>query len=111
ERDWDAFAKGYDAMVGKLPAWSAQARPDRAVLRRMLASLNDDHSYYIEPDDVRRMNETGFTGVGIRVARAGPGNDTPPYVVEVFRDSPAAGAGVKNGDKLMAVDGQPTQGK
>jgi carboxyl-terminal processing protease len=111
ERDWDAFARGYDAMIGKYPAWTAQARPDRAVLRRMLAGLNDDHSAYIEPDDVRRMNETGFTGVGIRVARTGTGNDGTPYVVEVFKASPAEGAGVKAGDMIAAVDGQPTTGK
>jgi carboxyl-terminal processing protease len=111
DRDWDAFARGYDAVVGKFPAWSNEARPDRAVIRRMVASLNDDHSYYTEPDELRRMNETGFTGVGIRVARAGTDASTPPYVVEVFRDSPAASAGVKAGDQIMAVDGQATQGK
>jgi len=111
DRDWDAFARGYDAVASKYPAWANEARPDRAVLRRMLASLNDDHSYYIEPDDVRRMNETGFTGVGVRVARTGSATDSPPYIVEVFRDSPAEGAGVKAGDQIMAVDGQPTQGK
>ena len=42
------------------------------------------------------MAETGFTGVGIRVARTRDGNQ-PPYVTEVFRDSPAAAAGVKAG--------------
>src|SRR5262249_20704101 len=108
DRDWDAFARGYDALVGKYPAWTAQSRPDRAVLRRMLAALNDDHSAFIEPDDVRRLNETGFVGVGIRVARAGTGQDTAPYVVEVFRDSPAAIAGIKPGDVVNAVDGNPT---
>ena len=55
------------------------------------------------------MNETGFTGVGIRVTRPNP--DEPPYVTEVFRDSPAAGAGVKPGDQLMAVDGASTSGR
>jgi len=111
ERDWAAFARGYDALVGKFPAWSGQARPDRAILRRMLASLNDDHTLLIEPDEFRRMNETGFTGVGIRVARTGSDNDDVPYVVEVFRDSPAAGAGMKAGDEIVAVDGKPTQGR
>src|SRR5262249_41706173 len=58
-----------------------------------------------------RLNETGFVGVGIRVARAGTGQDTAPYVVEVFRDSPAAIAGIKPGDVVNAVDGNPTPGR
>jgi carboxyl-terminal processing protease len=111
DRDWDAFARGYDAVTTKFPAWTNEARPDRAVLRRMLATLNDDHSYYIEPEDVRRMNETGFTGVGIRLARSSPGTDSLPYIAEVFRDSPAEGAGIKAGDQIVAVDNQPTQGR
>lgn len=109
EGDWAAFARGYDAIVGKHPAWAAEARPDRAVLRRMLASLKDDHSLYIAPDEVRRMNETGFTGVGVRITRARP--EDLPYVVEVFRDSPAAGAGIKAGDQIAAVDGASTNGR
>lgn len=111
DRDWDAFSRGYDAVVNKFPDWTNEARPDRAVLRRMLASLNDDHSLFIDPDDVRRMSENGFTGVGVRVARSSPGTDTPPYVVDVFRGSPAETAGLKAGDQIMAVDGQATQGK
>jgi carboxyl-terminal processing protease len=109
ERDWSAFARGYDALAGKYPTWASEARPDWAVLRRMLAALNDDHSIFIEPDEYRRMNETGFTGVGVRVTRPDP--SALPYVVEVFRDSPAAGAGVQPGDQIVAVDGQTTQGR
>ena len=109
ERDWSAFARGYDALVGKHPDWAAKARPDWAVLRKMLSTLKDDHSLFMEPQEMRRMNETGFTGVGVRVTRPNP--DEPPYVTEVFRDSPAAGAGVKPGDQLMAVDGASTSGR
>jgi carboxyl-terminal processing protease len=55
------------------------------------------------------MGETGFTGVGIRVTR--PDESQPPYVTEVFRDSPAAAAGVKPGDQLIAVNGTSTNGR
>jgi carboxyl-terminal processing protease len=109
DHDWAAFARGYDALVGKYPEWASSARPDWAILRKMLASLNDDHSLFMEPKDLQRMAETSFTGVGIRVTRANP--DQPPYVIEVFRDSPALSAGVKPGDQIMAVDGQSTNGR
>jgi carboxyl-terminal processing protease len=109
DRDWAAFARGYDALVGKHPEWAAKARPDWAVLRKMVAALHDDHSLFIEPSEVRRMAETGFSGVGIRVTR--PRDDEQPYVVEVYRDSPAASSGVKPGDQIVAVDGTPTGGR
>jgi carboxyl-terminal processing protease len=109
DRDWSTFARGYDALVTKHPEWAAQARPDWAVLRKMLAALKDDHSMFIEPRELQRMNETGFTGVGIRVTRPLP--EQPPYVTEVFRDSPASSAGVKPGDQIVAVDGGTTDGR
>ena len=106
EEDWSAFASGFDAFVQKHPVWAMEARPDWAVLRKMLDSLNDDHTSFMEPADVRRMGETNFTGVGIRMTRPQP--DQPPHVVEVFPNSPAAGSGVRPGDQIMAVDGKPT---
>jgi len=109
DRDWTAFSRGYDAMVGKNPEWAASARPDWAILRKMLNTLNDDHSLFMDPTELKRMAETGFTGVGIRVTR--PKEDQPPYVIEVFRDSPALAAGVKAGDQITAVDGKTTDGQ
>lgn len=109
DRDWSTFARGYDALVGKHPTWAASARPDWAILRKMLSTLKDDHSIFIEPQEMRRMNETGFTGVGIRVTRPTP--EEPPHVTEVFRDSPASSAGVKPGDQIVAVDGNSTSGR
>ena len=108
ERDWSAFARGYDALIAKHPQWAASARPDWAILRKMISTLNDDRSSFMEPAELRRMAETGFTGVGIRVTR--PSQDQPPHVVEVFRDSPALAAGVKPGDQIMAVDSKTTSG-
>lgn len=107
--DWSAFARGYDVLVQKHPAWAAAARPDWAVLRKMLGTLSDDHSMFLEPAEVQRMGETNFTGVGVRVTR--PSADQPPYVVEVFNNSPAATAGVKAGDQILAVDGAATTGR
>ena len=109
DRDWSTFARGYDALVGKHPEWAAKTRPDWAVLRKMLSILKDDHSLFIEPQEMRRMSETGFTGVGIRVTRPNP--EEPPYVTEVFRDSPASSAGIKPGDQIVAVDSNKTSGR
>jgi carboxyl-terminal processing protease len=108
DHDWTAFSRGYDALVGKNPEWAASARPDWAILRKMISTLNDDHSLFMDPQELKRTTETGFTGVGIRVTR--PKDTEPPYVTEVFRDSPAMAAGVKAGDQITAVDGKSTNG-
>jgi carboxyl-terminal processing protease len=107
--DWGTFARGYDILVQKYPDWAAEARPDWAVLRKMLDTLDDDHSLFLDPVEVRRMNETTFSGVGIRVTRLAP--DALPHVIEVFANSPAASAGVKPGDQIVAVDGASTDGR
>ena len=108
ESDWLAFARAYDVIVQKYPTWAGEVRPDRAILRRMLSSLGDDHSLYIEPDEVRRMGETSFTGIGVRMSKPTP--NEPPVLVEVFQGSPAARAGLRPGDRVVAVDGKQTQG-
>lgn len=104
ERDWRAFAGAYDAVVGRRPEWASKARPDWAALRQMIASLGDSHSLFIAPEELRRMNESSFSGIGVRIS-----NQTP-IVVEVFPNSPAQRAGLRPADKIVAVDGRPTEG-
>lgn len=109
DKDWASFAAAYDGVSLTLPSWTASARPDWIVLRSMLESLNDGHSVFLTPDDVRRRNETSYGGVGIRLAR--PVEGQAPLVAEVFSRSPAAAAGVKAGVRILAVDGQELVGK
>lgn len=109
DADWTTFARGYTALVSKHPGWAAKARPDWAILRAMLSTLNDEHATFMTPDDVRHMTETSLIGIGVRLVR--PQADRPPHVAEVFRESPAASAGVRPGDQVVAVDGTPTEGR
>lgn len=109
DRNWQGFARAYDIMIQKHPHWAGEARPDRAVIRAMLATLGDGHSQYMEAEEVRRMSETGFTGIGIRMSK--PAENEAPVIVEVFQGSPAARAGLRPGDRVAAVDGQPSQAR
>jgi len=106
DRDWRNFAQAYDAVVQKHPRWASTAHPDWAALRRMIGSLGDNHSVFIEPDEFKRMNESGYSGVGVRMSKPAP--NEAPVVMEVFLNSPAARAGLKAGDRVTAVDGRPT---
>ncbi|MGE3270303.1 MAG: S41 family peptidase [Chloroflexota bacterium] len=108
EDDWTAFARAYDLLVGKHPSWARETRPDRAVLQAMLDSLHDEGSMLVEASDTIRTGETRISGVGILMTHVDPAD--PPHVAEVYRNSPAAGAGLKLGDQIVAVDGTPTAG-
>lgn len=105
-RDWTVFARAYDNMVTKHPQWAAQARPDRAILRNMVAALNDEEAQIIESSGVRVTGGTRISGIGIFMTRPLPTD--PLYISEVFRGSPASAAGLKPGDQIVSVDGVST---
>jgi carboxyl-terminal processing protease len=109
DRDWQNFARAYDAVLQKHPKWAAASRPDWAALRQMLASLGDGSTLFVEPEELRRMNESSYSGVGVRMSKPQP--EEPPVIMEVFQNSPAGRAGLKAGDRVTAVDGKPTEGK
>jgi carboxyl-terminal processing protease len=108
ERDWSAFATAYDALTRKYPEWATTARLDHLIVRRMMESLADRHSLFISPSDYRRRNETGYSGIGVRLSQPVAGQ--APRIVEVFPDTPAAQRGLRAGDRIVAVEGQPIAG-
>jgi len=109
ERDWQAFGDAYDALISKNLTWAQQAHPDWIVLRGMVASLNDGHTTFLTPDEARRRQETSFAGIGVLLSR--PQDDQPPLIAEIFPNSPAAGSGLKRGDRILAVDSNDVTGK
>jgi carboxyl-terminal processing protease len=108
-RDWESFGGAYDAVVQKLPDWAESKHADRIVLQSMLRSLEDGHSIYVAPEEVRRQADSSYAGIGVRLAKNAGGG--APLVAEVFRDSPAAAAGLQMGDRIMFVDGQALTGR
>ncbi|MFN0071768.1 MAG: S41 family peptidase [Chloroflexota bacterium] len=101
-RIWAGFSNSYEALVEKHVAWARQARPDHAAIRGMLASLNDTHTTFIDPDDRRRMAENTYVGIGVRLSK--PEDARAPIIVEVFPRSPAAQAGLRAGDRIESAD-------
>jgi carboxyl-terminal processing protease len=80
-----------------------------AAIQGMIASLNDRETSYISPADLRAgaldLNAT-YQGIGASVSdRSGE-----IRIVAPFRDSPAEVAGIRSGDAILAVDGEPTDG-
>ena len=74
-----------------------------SAIRGMVSDL-DPHSEYLDASEYRdiRISTTGsYTGVGIEVAEV----DDAIRVISPMAGSPAARAGIRSGDELVAVDG------
>lgn len=71
----------------------------------MVGTLHDQYSNYLTSSELQGLNQMlspTFTGIGIEVSVAGP----PLRVEAVFPGSPAAKAGIRAGDEIVAVNGQ-----
>lgn len=79
----------------------------RGALKGMLSSL-DPHSEYMEPrkhEDLKHDTEGKFGGVGIVVGL----KDDYLTVVSPIEDTPAHGAGILTGDRIIKIDGVSTE--
>jgi carboxyl-terminal processing protease len=67
-----------------------------------VASLDDRFSHYVSPGQYRTFNEPSrFSGIGVGVEPESGGL----RIVQVFDQSPAARAGLRGGDLIVAVGG------
>src|SRR3990172_12103260 len=77
----------------------------------VLQALGDPHTVYIDPESyalgIDIISGT-FEGIGAQVERDPVTGAI--VIVTPFRDSPAEQAGVRAGDIVRAVDGEPTEG-
>ncbi len=78
----------------------------QGAIKGLLAAL-DPHSSYLPPDDFKELQtETSgsFSGIGIEVTI----RDDTLTVVSPIEGTPAARAGIRAGDAIIAIDGEPT---
>jgi carboxyl-terminal processing protease len=70
----------------------------------------DPHSAYMSPEDFRLFQsdtEGRFIGVGVEVDL----REESITVIAVIEGSPAERAGIRAGDRIIAIDGQPARGE
>jgi carboxyl-terminal processing protease len=81
---------------------------DKAVFDGM-TSILDRFSRYSPPDEARdqRAARDGFGGIGISLENA----SDDFRITAVTEQSPAERAGLRAGDRIVAIDGQPTTGR
>ena len=77
----------------------------------MARSLNECHTYYLDPNRAKGFNAppAEYSGIGASITAPGP-NDYVE-IAQVFPNSPAEKAGVKKGDKIKQVQGEDMLGK
>jgi carboxyl-terminal processing protease len=89
-------------------------------IRGMLRSLGDRFTRFMTPEDYNEFlvgNKGEFVGIGARIdlkdeyagsPQAKPWGASRPFIVEPIAGSPAAKAGLKRGDVILAIDGRTT---
>lgn len=105
---WSDFAKlsaSLDAVLQRYPA-AKKDLVERAAVDGMARSMNECHTYYLDPDRAKTFNKppAPVTGIGVTISR--PDQNTPIEVIDVVKDTPAERAGVKKGDRILKVNGE-----
>ena len=81
----------------------------RGAISGMMQALGDQHSTYMDPEDYKQANESlegSYEGIGAYV------DTTADYltITSPIPDSPADKAGLRPGDKIIAIDGEDMTG-
>ncbi len=74
----------------------------------MVRALDDPYSAYLDPDAYKKLKEHSegtFGGIGVVMGF----DDSDVRVISVMDGTPGAAAGLKAGDHILRVDGEPTK--
>jgi carboxyl-terminal processing protease len=107
-RGFDLFAEAFQRVKAEYVRDVSDQELISGAINGMVTSL-DPHSSYMDPKEMAnmRIQTTGrFGGVGLEVTE----ENGLVKVVTAMDDTPAAHAGIKNGDFISAIDGTSLQG-
>jgi carboxyl-terminal processing protease len=117
EADWRTFARSYAAIAERLPEGPIPAQHGlaSAAIAGLVGSLHDNHANYVPPSASNGgKGSTPPTILGIRTSYVASFSRTPRtpnrpplFILEVGRGTAAAHAGLRPGDIIRAIDGQP----
>jgi C-terminal peptidase prc len=106
--NWQGVRDEFAPQIATLPSNEAFYN----LLAAMVARLDDDHSRLLPPtaaqqEDVRTSGRAEQVGIGVITLPRADGL----MIQHVFADGPAARAGLRPRDRIVAIDGEPfTQG-
>ncbi len=105
---WNALEDNYVITHASSTMPSVQDRVYGAI-QGLAASYGDPFTVFFPPSEAKSFNESiagSFAGVGIEIDV----KNGVLTVVAPLKGTPAAAAGVKTGDQILAIDGKPTDG-
>ena len=79
-----------------------------------MLSVLDPHSTYLDAAEwhaFRTEQRSEYFGIGATIEDLRNGSEVNTYIRATFPDSPAARAGLRFGDRIVAIDGNSMQGK
>jgi carboxyl-terminal processing protease len=105
--EWSDFAKlsaSLDAVLARYPN-AKKDLVERAAVDGMARSMNECHTYYLDPDRAKTFNRppAPVSGIGVTINQSDP--NSPVEVIDVIPNTPAEKAGVRKGDKIVKVNG------
>ena len=79
----------------------------------MLRSLDPHSNYYDreEYEELKTEQRSQYSGIGASIQTYLMGKDAETFITATFQGSPAAGVGLRFGDRIAAVDGVSMTGK
>jgi C-terminal peptidase prc len=104
--DWDAIHEEYmERIVAGL-----ETEEFYQAMGEMISRLGDDHSYYLNPEEVLREDaeyegNLDYVGIGILIYAVPEHNNV--VVLLTFPGSPAEEAGIQSRDIILEADNQP----
>ena len=79
-----------------------------------MLNVLDPHSTYLDAADFaafKTEQRSEYFGIGATIGDLRQGDQLNTYIRATFQDAPASRAGLRFGDKIVAVDGQSMKGK
>ncbi len=97
------------ATIDRYSSKLSSQKANDAVISAMAKSVGDCHTSYFTPEQFKQQiawvqGQMQFGGIGASLRKAKPGD--PLVIWRVFAGTPAAKAGLKDGDVIQAVDGR-----
>src|SRR5438045_5918784 len=110
QSDFAKFASVLNDVLGANPKEDPKLVEEQAT-DGMARSLNECHTYYLDPSRAKGFNAPPqeYSGIGASITSPGP-NDLVE-IAQVFPNSPAEKAGVRKGDKVKTVNGEDMTGR
>jgi carboxyl-terminal processing protease len=105
ELAFSTFGDAYRAFAGAAGEDTARSTAFHAI-DAMVKSPHDDHTSFLPPGEMKRigaeLSGTPSSGSGLNINRG-----SPPFVSEVAPNGPADKAGLKPGDTIVSINGEP----